>query len=283
LHFLIIQSGAETKELMYLCSMIYTVLLYFGLLLSGCNGSKEIPRHDSYEHFSLIVNDCISASYIMGQFDPSVHPDFVEIPTQFADQKGRFIRKEVLEAFEKMFHAAKKEGVHLVIKSATRNFDAQKKIWEDKWFGRKILEDGTNAWKDIHHETQRALKILEYSSMPGTSRHHWGTDIDLNAFTNSFFEKGEGLKIYQWLQNNAAKFGFCQTYTSFDQNRKTGYQPEKWHWSYTPVSVPLTRWAQNNLSDTMISGFAGCETAGQIKIVQNYILGIHSDCFPSKE
>lgn len=263
--------------------MIYTVMLYFCLLLSGCNGTKELSRPDSEDHQALLENDSISPSYVMGQFDPALHPDFVEIPIQFADQKGRYIRKEALAAFEKMFFAAKKEGVQLVIKSATRNFDAQKKIWEDKWFGRKILEDGTNAWKDIQDETQRALKILEYSSMPGTSRHHWGTDIDLNAFTNSFFEKGEGLKIYQWLENNAAEYGFCQTYTSFDQNRKTGYQPEKWHWSYTPLSVPLTRWAKYNLIDSMITGFAGYATAGKIKIVKNYILGIHSDCFPSKE
>ncbi|NJK84501.1 MAG: M15 family metallopeptidase [Saprospiraceae bacterium] len=41
---------------------------------------------------------------------------------------------------------------------------------------------------------ERALKILKYSSMPGTSRHHWGTDIDLNSFSNSYFEQGEGKK-----------------------------------------------------------------------------------------
>jgi LAS superfamily LD-carboxypeptidase LdcB len=188
------------------------------------------------------------------------------------------MRKDVFAAYKKMYDQAKKEGIHLVIRSATRNFSAQKKIWEDKWFGRRILDDGVNAFTEIKDEKQRALKILEYSSMPGTSRHHWGTDIDLNAFTNEYFEKGEGLKVYNWLQEKAGLFGFCQTYTPFDVKRPVGYQCEKWHWSYTPLSAGLTEWAKSNVKDNMMTGFAGSETAREIGIVQNYILGINPDC-----
>ena len=44
-------------------------------------------------------------------------------------------------------------------------------------------------------------EIMKYSSMPSTSRHHWGTDIDLNSLENSYFEKGEGKKYsIGWLQ-----------------------------------------------------------------------------------
>lgn len=71
------------------------------------------------------------------------------------------------------------------------------------------------------------------------------------------------------------------TYTKFDPQRTTGYQPEKWHWSYTPVSAPLTHWAKRNIKDTMITGFEGSETATEIKVVQNYISGIHPSCLPS--
>ncbi len=50
--------------------------------------------------------------------------------------------------------------------------------------------------------------------MPGTSRHHWGTEIDLNALNNKWFENGKGLKVYQLAYKNAAQYGFHQPYTA---------------------------------------------------------------------
>jgi LAS superfamily LD-carboxypeptidase LdcB len=111
--------------------------------------------------------------------------------------------------------------------------------------------------------------------MPGTSRHHWGTDIDLNSFSNKWFESGKGLKLFNWLEANAAKYGFCRPYTA---NRPHGYQEEKWHWSYSPLSVPMIKVAQQTLNDQQISGFLGSETAQQIGVVNKYILGISNSC-----
>ena len=114
--------------------------------------------------------------------------------------------------------------------------------------------------------------------MPGTSRHHWGTDIDLNAFNNKYFEAGEGLKIYTWLLENAHKYGFCQPYTDKDYNRHNGYNEEKWHWSYITVARQLTYEGKATVKKEMIQGFQGAETAPEIDVVNNYILGINADC-----
>ena len=65
--------------------------------------------------------------------------------------------------------------------------------------------------------------------MPGTSRHHWGTDIDMTDMSVAFYNTRKGKKMYDWMSKNAAKFGF---YQPFNANRKDGYQEEKWHWSY---------------------------------------------------
>jgi zinc D-Ala-D-Ala carboxypeptidase len=119
---------------------------------------------------------------------------------------------------------------------------------------------------------------LKYSSMPGTSRHHWGTDMDFNALTNEFFDKGKGKKIYTWLVANAHKYGFCQTYSAMGSDRTTGYQEERWHWSYTPISIRLTEIAKARIKDDMISGFLGSETALEIEVVEKYILGISPKC-----
>lgn len=219
-----------------------------------------------------------STDYIMGKFDPSNHADFTRIPQQYRDEKNMFLRKDVLQAFIAMYEAALKEGIRLEIKSATRNFEAQKNIWENKWTGKTLLRGNVNAARDITDPMNRALTILEYSSMPGTSRHHWGTDIDINSFENEWFEVGEGLKLYEWMQKNAASFGFCQPYTALGSDRNTGYFEEKWHWTYMPVSVHITKVAAKKLKDKMLRGFMGAETARKIGVVEKYVQGISPAC-----
>lgn len=216
--------------------------------------------------------------FVTGDFDPTQHPDFTIIDASHADQDDRLMQKDAYSAFKKMYAAAKAEGINLKIKSATRNFDYQKGIWERKWTGKTKLSDGTDVSKDISIAKDKALKILEYSSMPGTSRHHWGTDIDLNSFENTWFTKGEGLKLYNWMIEHAHEYGYCQPYTPKGTNRPYGYNEEKWHWSYTPLSDNYTRIASEYLQDSMISGFAGAETASEIGVVKKYILGINHSC-----
>ena len=216
--------------------------------------------------------------YLMGQFDPAKHPDFVQVPARYADREGLLLRKDTYEAFLAMYEAAQAEGIQLVIRSATRNFNYQKGIWERKWTGQQKLSSGEHAAQAFPDPKERALEILKYSSMPGTSRHHWGTDIDLNAFNNRYFEEGQGQKIYAWLTAHAPGFGFCQPYSPKGPERPNGYNEEKWHWSYLPVAQPLTALARAELQDGMISGFKGATTATSIQVVDNYVLGISDLC-----
>ncbi len=215
--------------------------------------------------------------YIMGKFDAASHPDFVEIDRQYGSEAGMYLRREAYEAFVRMHEAARKEGIALHIRSATRSFWHQKRIWEAKWTGSRQV-DGKDLSKTIDDPVARALKILEYSAMPGSSRHHWGTDMDLNELNNGHFEQGIGLKTYQWLQAHAADFGFCQPYSPKGKERPEGYNEEKWHWSYLPLSDSLTKTAREHLTDEMMKGFLGAETATRIGIVKKYVLGIGPGC-----
>lgn len=105
--------------------------------------------------------------------------------------------------------------------SATRDFATQKIIWEGKWTGTRLHESKEIVAKTTPAPTERATEILRWSSMPGTSCRHWGTDIDLNNLTNSFFAKGEGLKMYDWLTANAANYSFCQPYSPKGAERRS--------------------------------------------------------------
>ena len=101
--------------------------------------------------------------------------------------------------------------------------------------------------------------------------------MDLNNFNNSYFESGEGLRIYNWLKEHGGEYGFCQPYTDKSGGR-SGYEEEKWHWTYMPLSKDLTEFARNHLKDEFITGFQGSQTAAEIGIVRNYVLGINNQC-----
>ena len=218
-----------------------------------------------------------SIAYIMGQFDPADRPEFDSLEPSHVDRPGMYLRKDTYFYFRKMSEHAARDSITLVIRSATRNFYLQKDIWERKWSGETLLEDQYDATK-IEDGAERASAILRYSSMPGTSRHHWGTDFDLNAFTNRYFEEGPGKKIYTWLSEHAHEYGFCQPYSAKGEGRSTGYEEEKWHWSFTPVASVLLDEAQDKLHDQDIVGFSGAEEATRIQVVNNYVLGINSAC-----
>jgi D-alanyl-D-alanine carboxypeptidase len=115
----------------------------------------------------------------------------------------------------------------------------------DKWD--KDNPAHRQAWKALSPD-EKQQEILQASSGPGTSRHHWGTDIDLFSTEPGDFEGGGGHDAeYQWLTQHAQEYGFEQTYTpASTAGGKVGYFEERWHWSYVPAADPLQQWAADN-------------------------------------
>ena len=203
----------------------------------------------------------ITKDFVLGKFDYKNDPTFSKLKPPYAS-KDVYLKKQVKNAFLDLYNAAKADGIDLKIISATRNFEEQKVIWERKW--------------KQHHSLQpidRALKILEYSAMPSSSRHHWGTDIDLNSLNNSYFHSGKGLETYQWLKSNANTFGFYQVYTTKDLGR-TGYNLEMWHWSYLPLASKYLDFYNKEISIEDIISFKGHEQAQDVMIIKDYVNGI---------
>ena len=215
-----------------------------------------------------------------GRFDPAKHNDFISLKKSgIPCSDDIYLRKETVEAWKLLLEDFKKDNpkIKIEIQSATRNFYSQKKIWEEKWSGKRKIAGVPDITK-VKDPQLRAEKILEYSSMPGTSRHHWGTDFDINRLNNLYYEKGEGKKIYQWLTQNALKYGFAQPYT---EGRSEGYKEEKWHWSYLPLSKQyLTEWNniyKENPSQFNSAGiFAGSDKSGHLAPL--YVNSINPAC-----
>lgn len=247
-------------------STIYTSLLIFCFLL--ITSYSPAVESESVELNITLNFELISADFLTGKNDYYTSTDFIEIPADRAYRTKMFLLNDTYHAFEQMYAAAQKDGVPLKIISATRTFDEQKNVWEDKW--KKNASDYPDPF-------DRANYILQFSSMPGTSRHHWGTEIDLNSLSNSYFESGQGKKVYEWLQQNAGKYGFCQTYNNYN-DRCSGYQEEKWHWSYYPLSDSLLVLYTNKVNIATLHGFSGAEIATDLNMLNNYMLNINHDC-----
>lgn len=217
--------------------------------------------------------------YLTGRFAPEKHPAFVSLERYGIPTRGRkiLVRQETAEALQALQRALKKDHPKMpfLVISGTRNWYSQKGIWERKWTGRTLV-GGKRLNRSIPDPARRAKKILEYSSMPGTSRHHWGSDVDINSLTNSYFKKGQGRVLYAWLRKNAGRFGFCQPYTA---GRTAGYQEERWHWSYLPLSRPLlSEWRAQIKADraSLMGRFAG--SAASTSMAPVYVESINPDC-----
>lgn len=250
------------------------VLIYCVLVAIISEQSTCMPEARSvsvgYGSVGSVELSELSKEQLMGQFDPLADSNYVLVEAPYTTRGGMLLRKEVYEAFKLMWAAAKRDGISLNIISSTRNFVQQKKIWEGKW---------ERYSKETPDPRLRALRILEFSSMPGTSRHHWGTDLDINDLNDeSFVGKGVHRKVYEWMTKNASNFGFGQPYTAKGPDRPNGYSEEKWHWSYLPLAIEYKKMYSKKVNEGDIRGFEGSGTAGVIGVISNYVMGVSAAC-----
>jgi D-alanyl-D-alanine carboxypeptidase len=109
----------------------------------------------------------------------------------------------------------------------------------------------------IANKKERAKHILRYNAMPGISRHHWGTELDFISTKVEFWETEKGQKVYNWLKENAYKYGFYQPYTNKKDNNRDGFNEEKWHWSYFPLSNEYLKRYKTDINYSNFPKFLG--------------------------
>ncbi|MBE50854.1 MAG: D-alanyl-D-alanine carboxypeptidase [Flavobacteriales bacterium] len=250
------------------------IFLYIILFLScnEANTHKNIKTNLHQHNINTSKTEMINLiNLLTGKFEPSDHKNFTLVDPKYHTKSKMFLQKETLDAFINMRNAAQKEGINLRIVSGTRNFTDQQKIWDKKY---KRFSKSISQPKDIIN------KIMIWSSMPGTSRHHWGTDIDINGFDEYFNgENQQAIKDYNWLNKNADKFGFCQVYSEKDGiNRRFGYNEEKWHWSYMPIASKYLKDYKKYINYNHLTKFLGSEHAKEMDIFNQYVFSISKKC-----
>jgi LAS superfamily LD-carboxypeptidase LdcB len=142
--------------------------------------------------------------------------------------------------------AAALEGIDLMPASSFRDFDRQCLIWNEKFRGDRPLLDraGRELLAASLPIAERIEAILAWSALPGASRHHWGTDLDVydaaalpadgrpRLVPEEYREGGPFAQLDAWLACHAARFGFFRPYAS----ERGGVAPEPWHISHARVA-----------------------------------------------
>lgn len=181
---------------------------------------------------------------------------------------------EAIASLLAMHDAARADGVDLSIASSFRDFDTQLSIWNRKWSGERPLYDRTGQLLERARMADSDVvdAILTWSAVPGGSRHHWGSDIDvfdaaaltdgykLQLIPSEYASDGIFSRLSAWLDRNMQRFGFFRPY----RTDRGGVTPEPWHLSYAPVSVP----ALESLSLSMLRQvLEGSRVAGKPQVL----------------
>jgi LAS superfamily LD-carboxypeptidase LdcB len=153
---------------------------------------------------------------------------------------------EAVASFLAMRDAAVGAGVDLQAASSFRDYARQLLIWNRKWRGERPLLDRAGRPLDQAGlgDAQRVDAMLTWSALPGGSRHHWGSDVDvfdaaavpagyaLQLVPAEYASDGVFARLTSWLDGNMHRFGFFRPYGT----DRGGAGAEPWHLSYAPVA-----------------------------------------------
>ena len=161
---------------------------------------------------------------------------------------GCTVHRSMLDPLRAMVARARADGLEIAIASSFRPFQRQVDIWNAKYRGERALyaRDGRRLEHALLDPSALIDAILAWSALPGASRHHWGTDIDVvdgsvvaagykaQLLPHEFAPGGVFAGLDAWITANAARFGFFRPY----RTDRGGVQPEAWHLSFAPAASP---------------------------------------------
>jgi LAS superfamily LD-carboxypeptidase LdcB len=171
-----------------------------------------------------------------------------------AEALGARVHRDVVAPFLRLRERASEVGFDLRILSGFRGFEHQLAIWNGKASGERPVLDSDARLLDIAGLDERELvfAILRWSALPGASRHHWGTDLDvydeagrpegyeIELVPEEVEAGGMFAPLHEWLDARMAAGDAEGFFRPYDSDRG-GVAPERWHLSYGPIAGDWTR------------------------------------------
>jgi len=158
------------------------------------------------------------------------------------------VHPRVKDALVSLTQKAAKAGFDMRVASGFRSFERQLVIWNDKACGLRPVMDaeGHTINMESLDDNEKMLAILRWSALPGASRHHWGTDVDiydasrlpgdyqLQLTIEETQGSGPCVDFHRWLTDELQQHSqdFFRPYIA----GAGSILPEPWHLSYAPLA-----------------------------------------------
>ena len=164
-------------------------------------------------------------------------------PEYASDQsKTLLLHAEVWQQLKRLIDRAERDDVVIKVVSAYRDF-------------------GTQTSLKSQYKVTYGSGANQFSADQGYSEHQLGTTIDLSSpENNNALENFQSTKAYQWLLDNAYKYGFVLSYPE----NNTYYQFEPWHWRFVGedlasdlhrASANFYDWDQRKIDEYLVKIF----------------------------
>lgn len=186
----------------------------------------------------------IHITHALGLNTEFIDFDAIEVP----------VHRVLLEPLQHLRQEAQQAGFRLGVCSGFRSFEQQLRIWNDKASGTRPLLDANGRSLDVKKLTPQEIvdSILLWSALPGASRHHWGSDVDVvdaevvasgyrpQLTVEECSEGGRFFEFHRWLSAYLAmdNSDFFRPYT---EQYDYGVSPEPWHLSYRPLAHAFSK------------------------------------------
>jgi LAS superfamily LD-carboxypeptidase LdcB len=186
----------------------------------------------------------LTAALLTGRDDNFIDHDSLERP----------VHRDLVAAWRALAKDARSAGFDLAIASGYRDYQRQLAIWNAKASGARPVLDSAGIPMPLLEldEWSRVQAIMRWSALPGASRHHWGTDIDIYdraavpddyrvlLVPEEVAASGPFGPLHSWLDERIASGASYDFFRPYAQDRG-GIAPERWHLSYAPTAARYQR------------------------------------------
>lgn len=190
----------------------YILVIIFILFMTGCNDSfyKNIKEVKNPNDILVLVN---KNNKLKSDFIPN---NLIKLDLKYSNQE-KYLKKEAALAFYKLSSDALKLQYKIIAVSGYRSYTYQEKLF------------------DYYVNSKGMDYALSCSAKAGHSEHQTGLAVDVEG-SNLDYDLFAESKEFDWMINNAYKYGFILRYPKGKENI-TGFKYEPWHYRYVGRDV----------------------------------------------
>ena len=153
-----------------------------------------------------------------------------EIPEEYSVtltelSNGQKVDSRIYPYLQEMFDDMRTEGIYPIVREGYRTAEEQQAILDERI--QRYMNEGYSRSR-----AENAAK--QWVAVPGTSEHQLGIAVDINADKT----RSTNEEVYQWLAENAYKYGFILRYPQGKEDI-TGGEYEPWHYRYVGTEAAL--------------------------------------------